>query len=1187
MSAPTNTLEAALEHPANDLRDLYVDHYPEAHINRGRTTAAWRDGDGDNVVISSRTMHDFVSDETYNAFTFLAQIAGYSKGEAASYLISRAGLTDTPKAQRKAARRERREKAADKRTAAFRARKQAEALEVQRTAPTEGVSAYLERKGVTELFISHRVAPAYVDDQAVPGLVYSTDEHGPFVQLVLRDLDGNITGYQRLYDGERGKYFVPGSKTTGAFVLLEPLDKNPPKKSMLKKMETKAFKSLPKSRAAVTGNLEAGYELTICEGVATGASIALARPHSFVFCTLSAGNLAPVAEALRKRYGYTHRLKLRKGEYKALKAVDITICADLDEKQTGQRAAHRAALESGCYVRVPKFKHGYGDFNDLHLSKGLEAVKRTRRVTPDAALAFAKELGKQKLSPDKHLTPIALPGSGGALIVRAPQETGKTHRLAELLAGQGLRVLVVTHRESLAKNLAARLRFECYNDYPAHMLRDIPRLVICFDSLQKLSIGGELPGYDLLVLDESEQILEHTTGRHIKYKAANFRAFEHYLKTAPRIIAADANAGRLTSDTLKRYNPERVITRQVHEHHIAAGRRVRFTHDRDDVLDALESETRPAWYASDSLRHTRDVDAYLNDPATLTINSETATTDAAKAYLLDPTGQAPAHERMIASPSVQTGLSDDSGHWQHVLGSFSGYSSTPQDAMQALMRARRVLELTVYATRGRGEPVSVQEALDGAAAADNFEAKSLKRDRYGDQNPNYARLRAEVASRRSQRQASYKNRLVLEAAQLGYTVTYDVARNLKPAEVDARDERKKALKEAGLERYVRDRVAAERIDEARAKLLDEKYSRAQPEHFALEQYQLRHFYRLPDDITDDALADMLRVDEYKALREQVVRYENFIEPREVAEARAAGELEGGVMCGDTKAHLLRFDYHRELGKVVGLNAETEARAESWQAEQDRLEGELHTLKVEAQDAQTRRKGELLKQLARLETDLAAHRLKNIGMSYSAKDDTVKAFVKWCCKNYRELKEAKLVTATLENLKAKPTETIGDSLRRAGLEQVADKKRAGKSYRLLLASVSAMGNYSRPRRENWESAQQKDIKIIDNSLLRKNAFFASPTGLITATKKPKDTPLPETASPPARPHRPAPQAERVSPWNVPGYETLRAFTRDQKGSETRTQLLEHFRYADSGDAAALGAITAYLQTPQVQTLLGMR
>ncbi len=1165
----TDTLTQAIEHA--DLREIIDDLYPDAGVHLGafkqRIGAPWRGGDNPEVVsLNSKTARDHKAAETYTPFTFLTEVAGYSKGEAATYLIGRAGLANTPQAKRKAARRKRQDKTADVRAEAMRARRQAEALALQQTAPTEGVSTYLGRKGVTEVFSTHRVAPAKLPNgKTVPGMVYSADKHGAFVQLVLHDLEGIVTGYQRLYDGERGKQFVYGSKTTGAFVLLEPSG------------------GLPKTAKAL-GNLELG----VCEGVATGASICLARPHTAMFCSLSAGNLAAVTEALRGHYGYTYREKARKkDDYKSRFAVDLTVWADFDESRTGQIEAHRAALASGCHVRLPKFKHGYGDFNDLHKAKGLEAVKRTRKVTPDVTLAFAKELGKQKLSADKHLAPFALPDSGAALIVRAPQESGKTHRLAELLDDTHMAVLVVTHRESLARNLAARLRFECYNDYSAHMLRDIPQLVICFDSLQKLELNGQLPSYDLLVLDESEQVLQHTTGRHIKRKAQNFGVFEHYLKTAPRIIAADANAGRLTHDTLKRYNPERVITWHRHEHHVAAGRRLRFTHDRDDVLDALEAETRPAWLAADSLRFTRDVDAYLGDPATLTINSETSTTDAAAAYLLDPTGQAKAHERMIASPSVQTGLSDDSGHWQHVLGSFTGYSSTPQDAMQALMRARRVSELTVYATRGRGEPMSVQEALDDAAAADDHEAKGLKRDSYGDQNPSYDRLQAEVTSQRSWRQADYKTGLALEVARLGFSVTCDVACDLKPAEVERRDDRRTALKEAGLERYVRDRVAAERIDEARAKLLDDKYTRTQPEHFALEQYQLRAFYRLPDDVPDDHLAEMLRVDDYKALREKVIRYENFLEPREVAEARASGDLEAGVLRGDTKAHLLRFDYHRELGKVVGMNAETEAHAETWQTEQDRLEGELHSLTAEAKDAQTRRKGELLKQIAKLETDLAAHRLKDVGTTYNAKSDTVKAFVKWCCKHYRALKHAGLVSATLENLKAKPLETIGDSLSHAGLEQkLASKSDGFRDYTLLLVSVSSMCNYSRHRRENWRFGQQTDIKNLVSNLLPEIAVLASGTGLITATEKANDISPSETTSPPARRYEPTLANERVSPWKTPGYEALRALVREQRQSESRTQLLETFRWADSGDAAALGDLAGYLQNPQVQRLLGM-
>ena len=1076
-------LQQSLAHPANTLRDVLIDLYPDVHIVRGRCKAVWRGGDGLNVAVNSHTLHDFTTGETYTAFTLLTQIAGYSPADAARYLISRAGLDDAaPKV--KTAHRTRRA-SSDAQAERTKAQRQAEALRLQRTGPTTGSSAYFQCKGISGLFDTYRVASAKLPSgETVPGLVYSTDERGAFVQLVLRDLEGIVTGFQRIYDDPgRRKKFVYGSRPKRSFVLLEPLGA-----------------TLPRTGAALAAQLKNGAEVALCEGFATGASIALARPRAFVFCALSAGNLGPVASALRVRHGYQRRAG------QGLKALDLCIWGDLDESQTGQRAAHRAALQSGCYVRLPRER---GDFNDLAQQRGLEAVRRTRKTTPDPAQAFGKELSERNLSAEKHLAPLELPDPGAALIIRAPQESGKTHRISELLDGTRLSVLVVTHRESLARNLAARLKFECYTDYSAHLLSAAPRLVICFDSLQKLVSGGKLPHYDVLLLDESEQLLEHATSRHIKHKAANFGALEALLRDTPRVICADANAGRLTADTLHRYAPARRIVWHRHEHEVAAGRQLRLAFSRDDVLDSLEGEQRPAWLASDSLRFTRDVDAYLNDPDTLTINSETANTDAAQAYLKDPTGQAKTHRRMIASPSVQTGLSDDSGHWQHVLGVFSGVSSTPQDALQALMRARRVSQLTVYTPRRRGEAVSVSDALEGAAAVDAHEGAALGQDSYGAQNPNYERLTAEVTAKRSRGQANYREHLALGAARLGYTVKVDLAPDLTPAKVAARAERRAALKQAGLERYISDRVAAERITPAQAQVYSDAYSLTQSQHFALEQFQVRQFYRIPSAAPDAELAELLRVDDYERLRRQIEHYENLVQPRAVAEARARGDLEGGVLRGDSAAHMLRFEYHRHLGAVIGLDAENEARAENWQTEQGRLEGELHTLRSAAETARTRRKGELLKQIARLETDLAAHRLQTFGRTYSADSESVRTFVRWCCKHYRALKHAGIVSASPADLKAKPLETIGDSLRRAGLEQQLIKKSGSgmvRTYALQIGSVSMMFNYSRHRRENWHLGQQNNNKKLLDTLLPQTAECASGTGLIIpalAAEQPPD------------------------------------------------------------------------------------
>jgi hypothetical protein len=237
-----------------------------------------------------------------------------------------------------------------------------------------------------------------------------------------------------------------------------------------------------------------------------------------------------------------------------------------------------------------------------------------------------------------------------------------------------------------------------------------------------------------------------------------------------------------------------------------------------------------------------------------------------------------------------------------------------------------------------------------------------------------------------------------------------------------------------------------------------------------------------------------------------MRYENLIEPRTVAEARARGDLDAGVLRGDSKAHLLRHDFHRQLSSVVGLDAETEAHAETWHLETERLEVEMHKLRAGAAEARTRRKGDLLRQIRRLETTLEARKLQTFGTTYRADSRAVRAFVAWCCKNYRALKYAGLVTATLDNLKAKPLETIGDSLRRAGLAHRHDNKRgAEKSYALTILSVSRMCNYSRPRRKNWTFAQQTNNKNLLDNLLCKTAVSASPTGLITPPQKPKHDP----------------------------------------------------------------------------------
>lgn len=106
---------------------------------------------------------------------------------------------------------------------------------------------------------------------------------------------------------------------------------------------------------APLGKVQAGRQLFICEGWATGATLH-AHTREAVACAMNAGNLAAVAETLRERYD----------------TLDLIIAGD-DDRQTpgnpGRTAANAAALAIGSLVLFPIWPEGapshLSDFNDL------------------------------------------------------------------------------------------------------------------------------------------------------------------------------------------------------------------------------------------------------------------------------------------------------------------------------------------------------------------------------------------------------------------------------------------------------------------------------------------------------------------------------------------------------------------------------------------------------------------------------------------------------------------------------------------------------------------------------------------------------------------------------------------------------------------------------------------------------
>lgn len=106
------------------------------------------------------------------------------------------------------------------------------------------------------------------------------------------------------------------------------------------------------------GQNSEGCRLYVCEGWATGATLHH-NTGSPVVCAMNAGNLKPVAMAMRERYGET---------------LELVIAGD-DDRETlgnpGRVAANHAAHATDALVVFPDWPQGtptdLSDFNDLYL----------------------------------------------------------------------------------------------------------------------------------------------------------------------------------------------------------------------------------------------------------------------------------------------------------------------------------------------------------------------------------------------------------------------------------------------------------------------------------------------------------------------------------------------------------------------------------------------------------------------------------------------------------------------------------------------------------------------------------------------------------------------------------------------------------------------------------------------------
>ena len=204
----------------------------------------------------------------------------------------------------------------------------------------------------------------YLARKQVPAI--GVRREGDNTLVPLRDVEGKLWSVQTIFPEK--KELKPGDA---------PIDK------------VMAKDALKTGNFHLLGEIEAGKPVLVAEGYATGASARIASGHA-VAIAFDTGNLDAVAGAIRARYPDS----------------PMTILGDDDRHKAsnaGREKATAAAEKHGAGVVFPQFaQEGPGtDFNDLHVTEGLAAVKKQIDNSTNIfrSVKMSKEIGGEATPP--------------------------------------------------------------------------------------------------------------------------------------------------------------------------------------------------------------------------------------------------------------------------------------------------------------------------------------------------------------------------------------------------------------------------------------------------------------------------------------------------------------------------------------------------------------------------------------------------------------------------------------------------------------------------------------------------------------------------------------------------------------------------------------------------------------------
>ncbi len=284
----------------------------------------------------------------------------------------------------------------------------------------------------------------------------------------------------------------------------------------------------------------------------------------------------------------------------------------------------------------------------------------------------------------------------------SPYDTGKTTLIKQIfIEFNPPRVLFVSYRQTLTHDLYGNFNQFDVMSYLDGWFGDVDRVICQIDSLPKLLNAGymfdgvekEIPGYDLVVLDEIESLLAHFRSSTISEKEKIFNLLCDIIDNSKKVLALDGDLGNRSYEFLRHFEEPVILencVKKTRKHFI-------FTSDKVDFEARIDSDLKEKEDTGNKnvvvVSMSSTVATYFYDKYKDKYKSVlhcAKSDDDLKHELRDVNSYWKQFKLIVYSPTVEAGVNFDCEHVNSIYVVLSSMSTSPRGLMQMISRVRKV-----------------------------------------------------------------------------------------------------------------------------------------------------------------------------------------------------------------------------------------------------------------------------------------------------------------------------------------------------------------------------------------------------------------------------------------------------------------------------------------------------------------